>query len=158
VGVIGADCSAFALWCWRIAPHRAGFNHGSWSTVSDDVNTDSLVEDALHRHELVTLVTADDRPMPGDLLVYRSIWYADGHANDTGHGDRRWIGHVSIIVDVPRVYVAGDYSTLRVVQCRGPNGKRPGVIESDGYTWEHHDQDWGDVEIRRSKIVRVGAI
>lgn len=159
--LIGADCSRFALWSWRLPGRIPGFNHGAHSTVADHLNCDSITEDAMHARRIFELV-AD--PRPGDLVVYRSIWWKDGHANDTGHGIRRWIGHIGVIAGVGRwrpgklegrIWIPADHSELQVIQCRGPNGKVPGVIASDGYVWEHHEEQWGEGEIRRAMIVRV---
>lgn len=146
-----ADCVGFALWCHRIQRHRPGFNHGDWATVSDDINTDSIVEDALHHRELFALA-AD--PAPGDLIVYRSIWQApDGTINDEGRGRRRWIGHVGVIVGVPAVLLPGRWRDLQVVQCHA--GTPPAVSLTSGGTWAHHEEMWteGGVHPMRGAFV-----
>ena len=43
---------------------------------------------------------------------------------------------------------------LGVVQCRGPNGRRPGIIATDGSIWSHHDAQWPRPE-HRTGILRV---
>lgn len=133
------DCSGFVCWAWGIKRDRPGFNRGPWSTVSDDVNTDSIVQDATHKQELFTPVVL---PAPGDLLVYPGAWQG---------GYRVLIGHVGLISSVPAGYTPGDYSRLQVVQCHGPNGANM-VVETDGSIWAHHDANWPKY---KSMIVRV---
>jgi hypothetical protein len=143
---LGADCAGFAIsWCHRLRRHRPGFNHTPTATVSDDLNTDSAIEDALGQQELFTLVQT---PLPGDLLVYKTI-VLPGH---------RYIGHVGIVVSpAPASWdpAAPDYTALAIAQCRGPELRAPGVIRSDGSIWAHHDAMWGDVPARRSVLLRV---
>lgn len=147
-----SDCAGYAIcYTWGLSRHQPGFNHGPWATVSDDVNTDSMIEDAEHNQELFEF--PQGMPMRGDLLVYKTIVI----------GENRFIGHVSIITNVPNGWVpgSGNYHRLDVIQCRGPNGKVPGVICSDGSVWDHHDAVWGHgpdgtfFPERVSKIVRV---
>jgi hypothetical protein len=42
------------------------------------------------------------------------------------------------------------------VQCRGPNGKRPGIVATDGSIWDHHDALWPKPE-HRSVLLRMVA-
>lgn len=148
-----SDCAGYAIsYCWGIVRHQPGFNHGSWATVSDDVNTDSCIEDCEHGKQLFEFAGYPER---GDLLVYKTI-RLDGH--------RPWIGHVGIITNVPSGWTnaPGNYHRLDVIQCRGPNGARPGIICSDGSVWDHHDFLWridhdsgAIMHEREVKIVRV---
>jgi hypothetical protein len=143
-GLAGSDCAGFAMcWCYQLPRHRPGFNAGEWATVSDDINTDSAIEDAQHAGELFALVTT--YPLVGDLLVYHTI-PAFGGAGP-------WIGHVSIVIDDSRLrawmgmsrantWDTPRYDLLDVAQCCGPNGRRPAVIKTDGSIWAHHDQMW----------------
>jgi hypothetical protein len=158
--VTGSDCAGFAIcWCHKLTRHRPGFNHGPHATVSDDINTDSSVEDALGARTLFTPVIAPSlgiaEPVrPGDLLVYKSI-HLDGH--------KPWIGHVSIIVAIEPGFdpTRPDWMRLTVAQCCGGNGRIPAVLRTDGYTWRRHDITWGrdpaghDVPERRSVVIRV---
>lgn len=157
VGKRGSDCSGFAqAWCHRIPRHRPGYNRGG--SVVDWINTDSGADDAYGvvsdrtgkivrgaTHEIYVPATHAE---PGDLLVYRSI---------VKDGKRVLIGHVGIVVDVPDGWRPGDWKALAIVQCRGPNGKRPGVVKTDGQTWARHDAIWGSGEKpwRRSMLLRV---
>lgn len=127
--------------------HRPGFNRGPWATVSDDLNYNSAIEDADHHRELFERVFT---PAPGIYLAYPTIRLP-------GHLDP-WIGHGAIIVGVSRCrewdHDHPNYSLLDVVQCRGPNGRRPGVIASDGAIWDHHDATWPKKE-HRAVMLRV---
>lgn len=142
------DCFGFAV-CelYGIKRHRPGFNEGSWATVSDDLNCNSAIEDADHARELFERVFT---PAPGVLLVYPTIRLA-GHP-------QVWIGHVGIVVGVSRClewdHERPDYSLLDVVQCRGPNGRRPGIVATDGSVWDHHDATWPNPE-HRTAMLRV---
>lgn len=142
-GKAGSDCAGFAIcFAWKLQRHRPGFNHGSWATVSDDINSDSALEDGLHKQELFTVVTT---PRPGDLLIYPSIRVLG----------KRFIGHVGLIEHVPAEWDAGapQYNLLTVIQCHGPNGFRPGVVRTDGSVWAHHDHLWPKAQ-HKTQIVR----
>lgn len=142
-GSWGADCAGFAIsWAWKLRRHRPGFNLGSWATVSNDINSDSALQDGHHRKELFDVVNT---PAPGDLVIYPSI-YISGH---------RFIGHVGLVEAVPAEWdtAAPQYELLTVIQCRGPNGRKPGVIRTDGSIWAHHDQVWPK-PAHRAQLVR----
>ena len=85
----------FAL---RLPHKRPGFNHGAWSTVTDWVNTDSMIQDADHERDLFVRVV--DAPRPGDLVVWPSILAGEVDHNARHPGQRERIGHVGIVVDV----------------------------------------------------------
>jgi hypothetical protein len=128
------DCFGFAV-CevYGIKRHRVGFNTGPWATVSDDLNSNSAIEDADHHGELFERVFT---PAPGVLLAYPTIRL-------TGH---TWIGHIAIVTSVSRCLEWDHdhpwYSLLDVVQCSGPNGRKPGIVSTDGAIWDHHDAQW----------------
>jgi hypothetical protein len=147
-GPLGSDCAGFAIsWCYKLRRHRPGFNVGAWSSVSDDLNCNSAIEDADHEGDLFERVTT---PAPGVLLVYPTIRLV-GHPNP-------WIGHVAIVTSVVRCREwdneRPDYSLLDVAQCCGPNGRGPAVIASDGSIWNHHDHTWPKPE-HRTVMLRV---
>lgn len=142
VGGPGSDCSGFAIsWCYKIPRHRPGFNHGSWATVSDDVNPNSAIEDAEHAGELFERVLT---PAIGVLLCYPTI-HLPGHVEP-------WIGHVQIVTGLRRCLewdaARPDYGALDVAECRGPNGRRPGVVPGTGATMARHDLQWPRPEHR----------
>jgi hypothetical protein len=135
----GSDCAGFAMcWAYKLPRHRKGFNVGSWASVSDDINCNSGIEDAEHARELFEIVTS--APQPGDLLTYPTFTViADGQPH-------KFIGHVGIVVGVARA-VEWDpahpaYELLDIAQCKGPNGRAPAVVATDGSVWAHHDAVW----------------
>lgn len=142
-----SDCFGFA-YCkaFGVKRHRAGFNRGPWATVSDDLNCDSALEDADHDRELFERI---DRPELGALLVYPTIHLI-------GRGP--WRGHIAIVVGVRRCLEWDpqhpSYTLVDVVQCHGPNGRRPGIIATDGTIWDNHDHIWPKPE-HRTVILRA---
>jgi hypothetical protein len=142
-GLWGTDCSGFAVcYAWKLRRSRPGFNRGSWSTVSDDINTDSVFEDATHLRELGEVV---DTPRPGDLLLYPGV---------RRDGRRILVGHVSLIERVPAEWDASNpqYDLLTVIQSYGPNGRKPAVRRTDGSIWDRHDDSWSK---HKSVIIRM---
>jgi hypothetical protein len=136
------DCFGFAVCeCFGLRRHRPGFNAGAWASVSDDLNCNSAIEDADHAQELFERVTT---PAPGALVAYPTI-RLPGQPTP-------WIGHIAIVVGVSRCttwdHERPDYSLLDVVQCHGPNGRRPGIVASDGAVWNQHDATWPKPEHR----------
>lgn len=84
------------------------------------------------------------------LLVYPTVHLA-GHP-------QAFIGHVAIVVGTARA-AAWDPehphdALLDVVQCAGPDGRRPGIIGTDGSTWDRRDHDWPKPE-HRTVMLRV---
>lgn len=149
-----SDCAGFAInKCYGLRRHRPGFNRGAWSTVEDDINCNSAIEDASHRQELFELVGTSSHytVQPGDLLTYPTIRIKDAH--DHTH---TFIGHVGIIFDVPKGWtLAKDgWAGLGIVQCCGPNGRKPGIIQTTGAHWDQHDRDWPKAA-HRSVVIRA---
>jgi hypothetical protein len=141
----GSDCAGFAIcWAWKLRRHRPGFNVGPWATVSEDINCNSALEDGLHKQELFVTLPEGACVRPGDLILYPTI-VVNG---------KKFIGHVGLIETMPIKLAWGDWSELGVIQCRGGNGRTPGVIRTDGSLWEHHDTLWGK-PAHRTSIVRV---
>ena len=141
-GQLGSDCAGFAVsWCYKLARHRPGFNAGAWATVSDDLNCNSAIEDADHRHELFERVYT---PFPGALIMYPTI-RLKGYPLP-------WIGHVKIVTGVSRCSTwdaaAPDWSLLDTAECCGPNGRRPAVVLGTGAGMNTHDRNWPKPEHR----------
>jgi hypothetical protein len=135
---IGSDCAGFALsWCYKLSRHRDGYNRGRWATVSDDINSNSAIEDADHDQDLFRRVAA---PEPGDLLCYPTF-RLDGHP-------RPWIGHVAIVLGTDRAGnwdpAAPQYHLLDIAQCCGGNDRKPAAIATDGSVFDKHDHDWNN--------------
>jgi hypothetical protein len=149
-GQSGSDCAGFAIcWAWKLRRHRPGFNVGAWATVSDDINCNSALEDGLHKQELFTTIPEGEKVRPGDLLVYPTITTLKGKDGKV----KRFIGHVGIIEFVPPNFKYGDWGRLSIIQCHGPNFRKPAVVRSDGSIWAHHDTLWGKIQ-HRTRIVR----
>ena len=47
------------------------------------------------------------------------------------------------------------WERVEVVQCRGPNGKRPGVIVSDASVCARHDAKWVKGPSMWTQVIRV---
>lgn len=147
-GKAGSDCAGFAIcWAWKLRRHRPGFNVGPWATVSEDINCNSAMEDGLHKQELFNTLDEGAHIIPGDLLLYPTITVK---VNGT---TKRFIGHVGLIERIPSGFKYGDWGSLGIIQCHGPNGHTPGVVRTDGGTWVRHDGLWGKPE-HRTRIVR----
>ena len=136
----GSDCAGFAIsWCYKLQRHRPGYNTGAWATVSDDLNCNSVIEDAQHGCELFSLTIG--MPQPGDLLTYPTIRIPGADGNIL-----TFIGHVGMVVSNNRATTwdaqRPRYDLLDVAQCRGPNGRAPGVLLTDGSIWSHHAEQW----------------
>lgn len=141
-----SDCAGFAIcWCWKLRRHRPGFNKGPWASIEDDINVNSIMEDAVHHQELATEVEPS-MVMPGDLLCYPTIKLKGF--------PKPFIGHVAIVLDVNPVYLAGRYSKLLIAHCHGPNGRRPAVTQNMGSHWEEHDKQWPKNE-HRTHVIRI---
>lgn len=159
-GIVGCDCSGFVCYCHRLHRHRVGFNRTPTATVSDDLNTVSMVEDALTARTVFVPVIAPTLgiagvPQPGDILVYKTI-HLPGHPNP-------WIGHECIVLEVDPKFDPHDpdWRLLKVAQCFGPDHREPAVEVTDGTFWRNHDHAWGNepdgtaVLGRRSVVIRV---
>lgn len=148
-----SDCAGFAICrCYGLRRHRPGFNRGVWSSVEDDLNCNSAIEDADHNRELFV---RGDRPELGDLIAYPTIRLP-------GSGAGPWIGHIAIVVGVDRArnidMTRPDWSLLDVVQCCGPSPTRPngipGIIASNGAHWNDHDRTWPKLK-HRTALLRL---
>lgn len=153
------DCDGFYCWAWRLPRHRPGFNHGSWATVSDDINPNSAIEDADHRQELFTrVITAP--PRPGDALMYPTFTVVDAHG--LAH---EFVGHVAVITSVPADFQMGQpWARLDTAQVCGPLFRAPAAVFKSGATFDEHDATWPvPVKIRgvdtpylvRTRVIRT---
>lgn len=153
-GRLVSDCSGFAIsWCYQMPRHRPGFNvgwrdpDGRTPSVEDYVNPNSAIEDADHHGELFERMST---PFPGALLCYPTIRLR-GHPQP-------WIGHVAIVVGVDRCttwdHDHPDWSLLDIVECKGPPGRKPGVVAGTGAGFVEHDRTWPKRE-HRTAMLRV---
>lgn len=148
------DCFGFAVCeCFGIVRHRPGFNRG-WTDpagrtpdVVDDLNCNSAIEDAEHAKDLFRLA---DYPRLGVLIMYPTI-RLPGHAQP-------WIGHVQIVVGLQRCHLWApdkpDWAALDTVECRGPDGRKPGILATNGFTMVAHDRTWPRPE-HRTRMIEV---
>ncbi len=153
-----SDCAGFAInRCYNIRRHRPGFNAGPWASVSDDINCNSAIEDAHHKQELFEPVFLIDKkfsdvPRPGDLLTYPTFRIKNALGATVGP----FIGHVGIVVGVPAEWSwgASKWAELTVVQCCGPDGRKPGIVKSSALHWDAHDKVWEKPQ-HRSVLLRI---
>jgi hypothetical protein len=138
----GGDCRVAFLWCYRVPASRRGYNVGSWSSVSDCVNYNSLIEDSEHAQDLVVPVT--DAPQAGDVLCYPTI-YLPGHPHP-------WIGHGAIVLDASKW--DGSFASLEIMQVCGPPYRTPAAVRSSGAHFDEHSKTWPRDE-HRSRLLRV---
>lgn len=137
---IGCDCAGFAIaWCYKLRRHRPGYNKGAttFGDVEDDLNVNSILSDAISASpDLFALVAS--APRPGDLLCYPTFRLAGI--------PQPFIGHVGIVTGVSRMTgwdpTSPRYDLLDVAQCKGPDGRAPAVIATDGSIWAHHAEVW----------------
>lgn len=135
---LGCDCSAFIKWCAKLASSRPGFNKGRWATVSEVINVDSLIEDALHEQDLVTLVR--DAPRVGDLAAWPSIRGRELGMVDENAAKRYRVGHVGLLVEVRALewdWTRPSWELLDLVQCGSSH--RPAVHRSNAKSWAGRD-------------------
>ncbi len=145
----GSDCWGYAgAWSYKLPRHRPGFNKGSWASVTDDINTDSAIEQAEHGAATDRLFEVATTPALGDLLVYPSIRGPDHK--------RLRIGHVGIIVKLCAEWdpEMPQYGELEVVQCQA--SRKPAVMRGPGVGWLFRDKFKGMIdEAWRTRILRV---
>lgn len=147
-GKRGLDCAGAAqCYAYKVKRHRKGYNKGPWASVTDDVNTNSGIEDAEHGQELWRIVGEGEEVLPGDLIAYPTI-YVKGVKEP-------FIGHVQMVVRVPVGWKRSDgYSKLTVAHCHGPTGRSPAVTLDSGAACDRHDAKWPRAE-HRTKVLRV---
>lgn len=154
------DCTSFCLrHAYGIDGHRPGYNRdwredwctGATSTVADDVNSNSAVEDAMHARDLFELVVG--APQVGDIIAAPTIRLAS-------HPEP-FIGHGVIVFGVERAHRKWDpsrptFALLDVIECRGPNGRNPAIRATNGTWFDERAQTWPKVQ-HRPWLLRVRA-
>jgi hypothetical protein len=149
-GKRGMDCSGAAQsFAYKVKRHRPGYNRGKWATVTDDINTNSGIEDAEHGQEIWRIVGDDADVLPGDLFAYPTIYIkVDGEL-------KKFIGHAQMAVKVPQGWRRKDgFAKVTVAHCHGPTDRRPGVTLDNGGACDRHDAKWAKPE-HRTRILRV---
>lgn len=127
------DCWGLVSWAFRQRRHRPGYNLGG--SVTDDINTDSAIEDARRIPRGETKPRAEQwhqvdmhNAQCGDLLVWPSI-------RGPGGGRLR-IGHVGIVSAVG----GDDLLTWRVIQCSSQAPLGSAIRETFARAWEKRDR------------------
>lgn len=158
-GLIGCDCAGLVTWAYKLRRHRPGYNARGRFGVEDDINCNSMLGDAMGAQDLFETVLGD--PRPGDVIAYPSFYLygPDGKRLRREDGsEMHWIGHTCIVIGTSRVTnwdpVTPAWHALDVAQCKGPEGRRPAVLATDGSIWSHHDTVWPKAQ-HRSYLLRA---
>lgn len=170
-GVVGCDCWGAIRFAYALSAHRPGFNKFAYDRfdildVEDDVNSNSAIGDARHRQELFVELAKGTTIQIGDIVTYPTIMLThdeyinegmskktDWMRNDDG-SIKQWIGH-GALVRTPNGAVVGDhFSKLSIIQCYGPNNRRPAIRATDGSVFDHHDATWPEAQ-HRTTVLRV---
>jgi len=155
------DCTSFCIrYAYGLDGHRPGFNRGwsdDWmtgatSTVVDDINSNSAIEDAMHARELFEIVTGP--PLVGDLIVAPTV-RLPGHP-------KPWIGHGVIVSNVDRAKHRWDpqlpqFALLDVIECHSvpkTEPPTPAIRQTNGTYFDSWRQTWPNVQ-HRSWLLRV---
>lgn len=146
---LGWDCAGAAVaHAFGLFRHRPGFNRQMHATIEDDLNVDSIIEDAdparggrLELGELVTI------PAPGILLMTPTIRIPAKNFVEPGH--------VRMILDATRWNPAAPrYADVVYLECRGPNRRAPGVVRNTGESVDQWDAVW---PTHKAVMVRIRA-
>jgi hypothetical protein len=132
------DCAGAAICeAYKLTRHRKGFATGTpkyhISDVDDDINTNSALEDAWGKQELFVIVEPGEPVLPGDLVMWATIRMEGS--------PRPKIGHVLMVKSLPEGFVHGKttWGLVTMLQCCGPNGRKPAIIETDGRSIDRHN-------------------
>jgi hypothetical protein len=139
------DCIGAILDAYRIKRHRPGYARGAlpnawakFADVVDDINSNSMIKDALIKQELFYFVTHEEPLRGGDVLVYPTIIVVD--ADD---GERhRFTGHGQMVIEPNGVVSGGPYSAATIAHSSGPNGRRPAVRLGTAKAMDRHNEVW----------------
>lgn len=150
-GQLGGDCAGVAIcFAFRLCRGRPGFNRQMHATIEDDLNVDSICEDADPMRgggcELGELVTI---PAPGILLITPTIRLPEKAFVEPGH--------VRLIIDATRWQPSNPrWADVVYLECRGPNERRPGVVRNTGESVDVYDSLWPK-PMHRAVMVRIRA-
>lgn len=156
------DCTSFCLrHAFGLDGHRPGYNRdwkvdwctGTTSSVVDDLNSNSAIEDAFHGRELFELVVGP--PLPGDIIAAPTIRLGESIVGP-------WIGHAAIVSNVDRAKHKWDpmrpqFALLDVIECRGPDGRHPAIRQSNGTWFDERSLTWPKVN-HRAWLLRVRTV
>lgn len=109
------DCSGFVLWALGVNRYQPLFQFLYKELGYYWMNTDGMIADARNPTGLFSVA---DKPLPGDILVYPSNYYAK-KLGWKGSGPR--IGHTGIIAETIQSGVSN-----QVIHCASSNMKKFG--------------------------------
>lgn len=168
-GVVGSDCAGAICYAYALVRHRPGFNKFAYDRfdildVEDDLNTNSMIGDATHGQELFVKVPPGRPLQVGDVLAYPTIMltvttgvapmqHTDWLRDDDGN-PRKWIGHCQLVKEPRAMLSGGPYTNAQVIQCYGPNDRRPAIRVTDAHVMDAHDDRWPLPE-HRTQVLRL---
>jgi hypothetical protein len=96
------DCAGVVCAAYKLTRHRQGFARGKlpadwakFADVEDDINTNSMIKDALINRELFRFVPDGALLAAGDLLAYPTIRIKDADDGEV----HTFIGHVQMVLE-----------------------------------------------------------
>lgn len=138
------DCAGTVCEAYKLTRHRPGYARGplpaGWerfADVVDDINTSSMIKDALIRRELFRFLASNEPLEEGDLLAYPTIRLTDAQMQR-----HEWIGHVQMVEHGNGATAGGPYSMVQIIHCHGPNGRRPAVTRGNAHVMDLHNERW----------------
>jgi hypothetical protein len=140
------DCAGAAMCAaLEVKRHRPGFARGplphGWerfADVTDDINTNSGIKDAIANRDLFTLVPDGEPLLPADLLAYPTIRIRDADDGEV----HTFIGHVQMVKHPRGALAGGPYSGVIVLHAHGPNSRVPAVTEDFAIAMDKHNERW----------------
>jgi hypothetical protein len=138
------DCAGVVCSAFKLTRHRRGFACGNlppewarFADVEDDINTNSMIKDALLNRDLFRFVPDGALLSAGDLLAYPTIRMRDADDGEL----HEWIGHVQMVLE-PNGRAGGPYDRVQVLHSHGPNGRRPAVTVGYADVMDKHNAKW----------------
>lgn len=139
------DCAGVVLSAYKLTRHRRGFARGrlpgdwaKFADVEDDINTNSMIKDALLNRDLFRFIPDGALLTAGDLLAYPTIRIRD--VDDDGL--HTFIGHVQMVLEPNGGRAGGPYASVQIMHSHGPNGRRPAVTVGFADVMDKHNAKW----------------
>lgn len=139
------DCIGAILDAMELVRHRPGYARGplpnSWARfadVTDDINSNSMIKDALLHQELFFFVPHEEPLERGDVLVYPTIVIKDADDGEV----HRFTGHGQMVIDPKDGKSGGPYRDVVIAHSHGPNGRRPAVEMGTAKVMDAHNEVW----------------
>lgn len=140
------DCVGAAMCeAYKVTRHRPGFARGvlppewrKFADVVDDINSNSMIKDALLNQELLRFVPEGEPLAGGDILAYPTIVIVDADDGDV----HRFTGHAQFVDDPKGAVSGGPYSDVWILHAHGGNGRRPAVTRNKAYVMDQHNHVW----------------